>query len=220
MDEPRAAPPGDPEMLSSDDSAELRVELRDGAAVIVRPIRPTDREAIRGAFARLSERSRYQRFMTAITALSESQLDYLTEVDHHDHEALVAFDAVAGEGVGVGRFVRLADGTSAEAAVTVIDDWQGRGLGTALCNLLAERARDEGIARFTALLLAENDQMHDVLASLGPAKVLSRDSGTVVVEVAIPERGIGDHMAGVLRVVAGGTVELATPPWGLREAGD
>ena len=58
--------------------------------------------------------------------------------------------------------------------------------------------------------------MHDVLASLGPAHVLSRDAGTVEVEVAIPERGIGEHLAGVLRVVAGGTVELATPPWGLR----
>ena len=58
--------------------------------------------------------------------------------------------------------------------------------------------------------------MHDVLASLGPASVISRDPGTVEVEVAIPEQGIGDHMAGVLRVVAGGIVELATPPWGLR----
>ena len=58
--------------------------------------------------------------------------------------------------------------------------------------------------------------MQDVLASLGPAKVISRDAGTVEVEVEIPEAGIGDHMAGVLRVLAGGTVELATPPWGLR----
>ena len=114
--------------------------------------------------------------------------------------------------------MRLEGGTAAEAAVTVIDDWQGRGLGVALCNLLAERAREEGIEKFTALLLASNDQMHDVLASLGPSNVLSRQAGTVEVEVDIPPAGIGDHMAGVLRVVAGGTVELATPPWGLRAA--
>ena len=101
----------------------------------------------------------------------------------------------------------------------MIDDWHGRGVGTALCQLLAERAREEGVERFTALLLAGNDQMHDVLASLGPAKVLSRSAGTVEVEVEIPQEGIGEHMAGVLRVVAGGTVELATPPWGLRRAG-
>ena len=49
-----------------------------------------------------------------------------------------------------------------------------------------------------------------------PPEVISRDAGTMVVEVEIPESGIGEHMAGVLRVAAGGTVELATPPWGLR----
>ena len=201
-----------------DFSGDLRLRLRDDSVVVVRPIRPEDKQEIAGAFARLSEQSRYQRFLTPIAELSASQLRYLTEVDHHDHEALVAFDDAGGEGVGVARFVRLADGHSAEAAVTVVDDWQGRGLGTALCNLLAERARAEGIDRFTALLLAGNDQMHDVLASLGPAKVLSRSAGTIEVEVAIPEAGIGDHMAGVLRVVAGGTVELATPPWGIRTA--
>ena len=98
----------------------------------------------------------------------------------------------------------------------MVDDWQGRGLGTALCGLLAERAREEGVDRFNALLLAGNAQMQDVLAVLGPSKVISRDAGTMVVEVEIPESGIGEHMAGVLRVAAGGTVELATPPWGLR----
>lgn len=197
---------------------DVRVALRDGSEVVVRAIRPTDRDAITTAFERLSKQSRYQRFMTAIDELSPSQLDYLTDVDHHDHEALVAFDPESGDGVAVARFVRLADGVSAEAAVTVIDAWQGRGLGLAICQLLAERARDEGIERFTALLLAANEQMLDVLASLGPATVISREAGTVEVEVEIPAAGIGDHMAGVLRVVAGGTVELATPPWGLRKA--
>ena len=105
--------------------------------------------------------------------------------------------------------------------MTIIDEWQGRGLGTAICNLLATRAREEGVERFKALLLASNDQMQDVLASLGPAHVLSRESGTLEIEVEIPEAGIGDHMAGVLRVVAGtDTVELATPPWGHRQVED
>ena len=199
-------------------SEELRLRLRDGSEVVVRPIRAGDKHVLEGAFARLSERSRYQRFMTAINELSQAQLRYLTEVDHSDHEALVAFDPASGDGVGVGRFVRLEDRRTAEAAVTVVDEWQGRGLGTVLCRLLAERARDEGIERFNAMLLATNEQMQDVLGALGPAKVISRHSGTVQVEVEIPERGIGDHMAGVLRVVAGGAVELVTPPWGLRRA--
>ena len=155
------------------------------------------------------------RFLTAIDELGDTELRYLTEVDHHDHEALIAFDGETGDALGDGRFVRSGDGPSAEAAITVIDDWQGRGLGTALCNLIAERAREEGIRRFTAQLLASNRQMLDVLASLGPARVISRDAGTIEISVDIPTAGIGDHMTGVLRVVAGGTVEMATPPWGL-----
>jgi GNAT superfamily N-acetyltransferase len=184
----------------------------------VRPIRPEDKAAVRGAFERLSDESRYMRFMTAVEELSDAQLRYLTEVDHHDHEALIAFEPGTGDGVAVGRFVRGDEPTSAEAAVTVIDEWQGRGLGTALCNLLAERAREEGIHRFTALILATNRDMLDVLASLGPATVISRDAGTVEIAVDIPAVGIGEHMAGVLRVAAGGTVELMTPPWGLAQA--
>jgi RimJ/RimL family protein N-acetyltransferase len=200
----------------ADASGEVRVELRDGSAVIVRPIRPTDRDAVLQGFDGLSEQSRYQRFLTPMPELSESQLRYLTEVDHHDHEALIAFDASSGEGIGVGRFVRLDDRISAEAAITVVDDWQGRGVGTALAHLLADRARAEGIERLTSLLLASNRQMRDLLASLGPSETTADDGTTIEVAVALPEEGIGEHMAGVLRVAAGGTVELATPPWGLR----
>ena len=182
----------------------------------MRAIEADDKPALIGLFDHLSEQSRYQRFLTNVSELSDSELRYLTEVDHHDHEALVAFDQ-GGAAVGVARFVRLDDPALAEAAVTVADEWQGRGLGTALTRLLAERAREEGVERFAALLLAGNEQIHDVLSSLGPSHVISREAGTVQVEVDIPTEGIGDHMSGVLRVVAGGTADLATPPWGLRQ---
>ena len=74
-----------------------RVRLRDDSEVVVRPIEPGDKGALVSMFERLSEQSRYQRFMTAVGELSESQLRYLTEVDHHDHEALIAFDADGGD---------------------------------------------------------------------------------------------------------------------------
>ena len=196
----------------------LNLKLLGDHEVVVRPIEPSDRDALARGFERLSEDSRYQRFMTGISELGEGDLAYLTEVDQHDHVALVAFDG--DDLVGVARFVRRDGTASAEAAVTIVDDWQGRGLGTALANLLAERARDEGMTAFTALLLATNTQMQDVLASIGPARVISRDAGTIEIEVEIPAEGIGDHMTGVLRVLAGGTVELATPPWGLRAVSD
>jgi protein lysine acetyltransferase len=66
-------------------------------------------------------------------------LAYLTEVDHQDHEALIAFDSRSGDAVAMARSART-EGTSAEAAVTVGDGWQGRGLGTGLTSLLAGRA--------------------------------------------------------------------------------
>ncbi|MGH2950707.1 MAG: GNAT family N-acetyltransferase [Solirubrobacterales bacterium] len=205
-------------LFGADGSDEVRVELRDGSIVVVRPIRPEDRDGLRSGFELLSERSRYQRFMTGVSQLSDRDLDYLADVDHHDHEALIAYEEAGGRvGIGVARFVRLADGVSAEAAVTVVDEWQGRGLGTTLLTLLAERARAEEVGRFVALLLASNEQMLDVLAALGPARITSRADGTIEVEVDIPREGIGEHMAGVLRIAAGGTVELATPPWGLRQ---
>jgi GNAT superfamily N-acetyltransferase len=199
-------------------SPDIRVTLRDESEVVVRPIRAADKGAIADGLARMSERSRYQRFLTPVESFTAADLRYLTEVDHHDHEALIAFDSVTGDGVGVARFVRLADGTSAEAAITVIDDWQGRGLGSALANLLAERAREEGVARFISLLLASNRQMLDLLASLGPAREVSRHDATVEIEVPIPERGIGEPMASVLRAAALGAADVATPPSGLDTA--
>src|SRR5436190_11649998 len=175
--------------------AEREVALRDGSRAVVRPIRADDREAIRSAFGRLSAESRYRRFLSATTSLSDEELRYLTEVDHRNHEALVAFDPATREGVGVARFVRDRDDPAiAEAAVVVDDRWQGRGLGTVLCQLLAERARAEGVERFLATLLASNRPMMHLLESLGPARVVAEGGSTITVEVAIPREGIGEQM--------------------------
>jgi RimJ/RimL family protein N-acetyltransferase len=178
----------------------VELTLRDGSTVLIRPIRSEDKRTLARAFERLSEESRYSRFLAPMERLSPSMLAYLTEVDHRDHEALIAFDAPSRDAVGVGRYVRT-DGGSAEAAVTVIDDWQGRGLGTGLTSLLAERALEEGIERFTAVLLAENKEMIALLESLGHVTVTDREAGTVNVEVPLEaERpGAGKGLYGLLR---------------------
>ncbi len=186
------------------------LKLRDGSEVIVRQVEPADKGAIAEGFQRMSEQSRYQRFLAVRDRLSTRELRYLTEVDHHDHEALIAYDEQTREGVGVGRFIRdRADDTSAEAAVAVVDAWQRRGLGNALSQLLADRARAEGIERFTALLLAANKGMMALLEGLGPLDVVSREGPMVEVEIRLPEEGIGEHMAGVLRAAASGEVSGA-----------
>jgi GNAT superfamily N-acetyltransferase len=172
--------------------------------VRVRPVRRSDAGLLLRGFERLSEESRYQRFLAPMPELSESMVRYLTDVDHHDHEALVALDAATGEGVGVARYVRdLKDPRRAEAAVTVIDDWQGRGVGTLLLELLAGRAREEEIESFTALLLASNDEMMELLESLGPVRVVDRQAGTVEVETPLPtEGGLSPEIRRLLRLTA------------------
>jgi GNAT superfamily N-acetyltransferase len=196
------------------DAGGHQLTLRDGSEVVVRPIRPDDKGALLEGFNRLSAESVYRRFLTPLETLGPSQLAYLTEVDHHDHEALIAFEAASGEAIGAGRFVRTDPGR-AEAAVTVVDEWQGRGMGMGLTSLLAERALEEGIECFTALLLSENDEMLGLLASIGSVRTTARDGGTIEVEVPLqPDRpGAGRGLYGVLRTVASTALHLARPPW-------
>src|SRR5256885_12566047 len=108
---------------------EERVGLRDGSTVIIRPVRPEDRELFVAGFERMSGESRYRRFMSHKKRLSERELDFFTRLDHDLHEAIGAIDDVTGEGAGVARMHRRPDDpTVAEAAVTVVDACQGRGL--------------------------------------------------------------------------------------------
>ena len=119
--------------------------LRGGRTVLIGPLHPNDRDRFVEGIGRASADSVYKRFMTPMPRLSDRQLSYLLSVDHRDHEALLAIDEDGGEAVGVGRFIRSEESPdTAEAAMLVIDDWHGLGLGKALCLLLAARARAVG----------------------------------------------------------------------------
>jgi GNAT superfamily N-acetyltransferase len=176
--------------------------------VAIRPIEPDDRDALARGFDRLSEQSRYRRFLSPRGPLSQAELSYLTEVDHRDHEALVAVDPEAGEGVGVARFIRSSeDPAVAELAVAVADDWQGQGVGSLLAAELAKRARDEGITCFTALALAENDAILGLLQDLGEVRTGRTQLGTVELAVDLPDDGIS-RLRRLLRAVARGDVTV------------
>lgn len=107
------------------------VRLADGSRVTLRAVEPEDKRLLAAAFDGLSEQSRYRRFFTRLRELDERQLTYLTEVDDHDHEALLAIDPRSGNCSGVARFVRVAAGV-AEPAIVVADPWQRLGRGAAL----------------------------------------------------------------------------------------
>jgi RimJ/RimL family protein N-acetyltransferase len=188
--------------------------LRDGTPVLVRPIRPDDRDQLAAGFRRLSPESRYRRFLTLADALSDEELRYLTEIDYRDHFAWVAVrEDRPEEGLGVARWVRLRDEPGvAEPAITVIDDYQGRGLGTLLLGLLAAAARAGGIERFRAYVLEENEPMRVLLEQLG-ATVRHDSPGLLTLEVPLDPGVVPDTPAGrVLRAAAEQVVRLVPPP--------
>jgi RimJ/RimL family protein N-acetyltransferase len=161
------------------------VVLRDGSAVLIRQVRSTDAPLLADGFARLSAASRQMRFLGVKKALSAAELRYLTDVDHHNHEALAALDRRGEHGVGIARYVRDPDDPqAAEIAVTIVDDWQGRGLGTELLARLSDRARQEGIRRFTALADASNVAVAALLRNAG-ARLVRRGRGTVDYEITL-----------------------------------
>jgi GNAT superfamily N-acetyltransferase len=224
--------------VSPDAPNSERVTLAPGVEVIIRPIRPEDRHLMTTAFNRLSPESRYQRFFAPVERLTESDLTYLTEIDHHDHEALVAIDPEDGSLVAVARYVctsRLGDfaddagraGTlkpaslrspglkEAEVAVIVGDPWQGKGLASALLQRLARRASDEGIDYFLALVLEENEEATGLFRNLvaNSSEVSDGDPGTVEIRIELPAPGAFSEsaLARALGSYARGSLKVS--PW-------
>jgi GNAT superfamily N-acetyltransferase len=186
------------------------MRLRDGSCVRIRQGHSSDKDLLRRGFERLSPESRYRRFLAPMPRLTDDVVRYLTEIDHHRHEAMIAVDEETGEGVGVARYVRDPDDPEvAEVAVTVVDDWQGRGVGTLLLEVISARARDEGVTRFTALLLATNREMLDLLRHLDDVQVIARESGRVEVQVPLTDVGLAPALRKLLQVAA--THDVAAP---------
>lgn len=153
--------------------------LRSGHTVRIRQVRPTDAPALARAYADLGEQSRYRRFFTAMPELPDSTLAAASQVDHDQHEALVASPPWSREIVGEARYVRDPDRPDvADVAVTVVDAWQGRGLGSLLLRRLSRRAHDAGVHHFTAEVLAENGPMLHLLPTIG--RVETARAGSVV----------------------------------------
>ena len=159
--------------------------LADETTVELRPVRSDDAAALAHGYQQLSAHSAYSRFHTLYSELSPTQLRYFTELDHHDHEALGAVLPDTGEGLGIARYVRDTDDpTHAELALTVLDAWQGRGLGRGLLDALAARAREEGITCFTADVLSENRAMLELMRRAGPVE-MERDGDTTIAHLEL-----------------------------------
>jgi RimJ/RimL family protein N-acetyltransferase len=173
-------------LMRVEETAEL-VVLRDGSEALVRQVRPEDKPLFVAGWASLSDETVYRRFLQPREGLSVDELAFFTEIDHVDHEAVGALDADGRQGVGVARYVRDPEGPhAAEAAVIVVDAWQGRGLGGKLLRRLCARATENGIRVFTATLLASNEAMLALLGQLGEVSLRRRDGAAIEIDVELP----------------------------------
>jgi len=175
-----------------DGSYEETVHLTDGQRVHLRLMRPSDKEMLREGFEHLSPDSRYARFMAPKSKLTEREIRYLTEVDGVDHFAMGAIRrrfVSKDEGVGSARFVRLSDQPdTAEPAVTVLDEFQGKGLGSIMLQRLIEAAWERDIRWFVTELLAENTASRRTFEALSPeVKFRHSGDGALIATLPVPE---------------------------------
>jgi GNAT superfamily N-acetyltransferase len=169
-------------------SAEL--VLRDGTRVRIRPVLPSDKDGVAAAYARLSRESKRMRFFVPLAELTPEMLAAITEVDHVDRAAWLALAEEDGRwiGVGVARYIRLPERPdAAESAVTVVDSYQGHGVGTVLLEVLTFAALDHGIRVFVGQVLRDNDRMLSVLRH-GHAHFEFDEPGVLRFELDLPER--------------------------------
>ena len=177
--------------FTGDPSWKATRTLADGTSITIRPIMPEDRDELRREFDRTSPQTRYLRFLGVVGELSEATLTYLTCVDQQRHVALVATvtspDLKTERGVAVARLIRLAeDPDVAEAAITVVDDLQKRGIGTALALELERAARACGIRHIRADVLEGNAAMRTILEGAGARRVDAGEAtGTISYDIAL-----------------------------------
>jgi len=153
--------------------------VKNDAKFTLRALGRSDRSALAAEFERLGERTRLLRFLGPKKELTERELTRFSDLDHVGREAIAAIHPSDGSIIGVARYAVGADGDHvAEVAFEVVDEWQGRGVGRELTAGVIERARENGIRRLTASVLAENRPAIELLARFGFGATATRSGIT------------------------------------------
>jgi RimJ/RimL family protein N-acetyltransferase len=165
---------------------ERSIVLRDGSRAVVRQLAGGEAAVVQEVFDGMGDESRRQRFAGPKPALLPGDLELLTAVDHADHEAFVAVEAATGRAVGEARVVRDQDDRRVgEVAFAIADAWQGRCLGAALADVVARRARELGMGRLRATMLAGNKGSGALMRRMGPVVARRYDAGSLELEIAL-----------------------------------
>jgi len=160
--------------------------LRDGQRVEIRALRPGDRDALLAAASRTSDQSLYRRFFAVRRTFSDEEVATFVNVDFLDEVALLAVTREGGREVvaGGGRYITVRPGT-AELAFTVVDEFQGLGLASALLHHLIALARAAGLHEFVAEVLPDNTAMLRVLERSGLRMQRQRASGVLHISLQL-----------------------------------
>ena len=153
-------------------------ELADGRHVTIRRIQPDDAPRLQRSIARMSPETRRLRFFTPLKALTDDFAEHLANVDFVDRAAYVVCLEDEDDVRAVGRYELDGPGT-AEVAFAVEDEFQHLGIATELLQHLAAHARQNEIAVFTAIVLAENQDMLEVFRH-GGFEFSASSNGSVV----------------------------------------
>jgi len=196
------------------ESSAFLAELSDGTRVRIRPIAPKDKERISHGWQYLSASTRYMRFLHPKSALTKWELAYLTEIDYVNHFAWGAelVDDPEHLGIGIARYIRDKEYPAvAEAAITVVDHFQRKGLGRILLQALTEAAQQNGIERFRAEVSASNDQVIKSLTRLG-ARAGDIEDSAISLELHLPIKAFASSaMYEALRTVAANQERVSQP---------
>jgi len=151
-----------------------RLLLKEGTGCLIRPIQPEDASALQIFVRSLSDEARYMRFVSVMRELTPKMLARYTLIDYHRELALIATVPHIDEHgysidmiIGLAHYLRNRDGRTAEYALVVADDWQGRGLGRQLMSRLIEAARDQGLELIEGLVIGNNRPMRNLMQTCG-----------------------------------------------------
>lgn len=164
----------------------FEIRLRDGRRVLVRPVIPEDARRLQEGMTRMSWQSRLFRFHRRISRLSREQLHFLADVDQRRHVAwgALSLDETGSPGVGVARYVvEPNDPRTARAVITVIDDYQGQGLGASLLEMLRVTAHENGVTRIVGHILPENVPGRRLFARAGGVETGRTPTGLITMEI-------------------------------------
>jgi RimJ/RimL family protein N-acetyltransferase len=142
--------------------------MRDGREIEIRALQPDDKDDMLAAVGRTGMQSLQRRFFVVKRGFSEKEIAFFMNIDFVNHVALAAFADEGGRTVivGGGRYIVTVPG-KAEIAFTVIDDYQGQGVGTLLMRHLTVLARKAGLKELFAEVLPENAAMRAVFSKFG-----------------------------------------------------